>query len=113
MCVAVHPVLWRERRFVQVAAVGSTALTRLDDHGQLLEALAVRTDEMDGQGPRAARGAAAAVCAHAAEGGPVEALADTLAVGEPDGLQGLMGRRAFLPSLEIEKKEKRIIRHIS
>ena len=69
--------------------------------------LAVRADKVDGQGSCAARGAAPSVSAHAAEVGSVEAFANTLAIRQADGLQGLMGRRAFLPSLEIEKERER------
>ena len=86
MRVSVHPVLRRERRFVEMAAVGAAAFARLDDHGHLLEALSVRADEGDGQGLGAARRAAASVRARAAEGGSVEAHTHALAVRQADWL---------------------------
>ena len=78
--VPVHPVLRGHGRLVEMAAV-LAALAGLDEHGLALEALAVRAGEGHGHGARAARGAAAAIRAHAAVVGPVEADAVALAVG--------------------------------
>lgn len=72
MCVSVEPALRRECGFVQVVALVA-ALAGLDEHDGLLEALAVRAGEDHGRGAGAARGAAAAVPAHATVVGLVEA----------------------------------------
>lgn len=98
MCVSVHPVLRRERHFVEVAAVVA-AFARLDEHGRPLEALAVRADEGHGYRARATWRAAPSVRTQTAVVGPVEADAHTLSVGQADGLRGFLGRGALFPSL--------------
>lgn len=81
MHVPVEPALRRERGLVQVLALVA-ALAGLDEHDGLLEALTVRAGEDHGRGAGAARGAAAAVPAHAAVVGPVEASAAAARVVE-------------------------------
>ena len=102
VCVSVHPVLRGQRGLVEMTAVAAAAFARLDDHDHLVEALSVRTDEADGQGLGAARGAAASVHTRSAEGGSVETHAHTLPVGQAARLDAPIGRRALLPFLEIE-----------
>lgn len=44
VCISIHPVLWRESHFIEVAAV-IAAFTRLDEHSRPLETLAVWADK--------------------------------------------------------------------
>lgn len=53
VCISVHPVLWRECHFIEVAAVVA-AFTRLDEHCRPLETLAIRADKGHGYGACAA-----------------------------------------------------------
>lgn len=89
VCVSVHPVLRREGRFVEMAAV-VPAFTGLDEHGGPLEALAVWADKGHRYGACAAWRAAPAVCTHTTVVGPVEADAQAFAVGQADGLWGFV-----------------------
>lgn len=81
MRVSIHPVLWRKGHFVEVAAV-IVAFTRLDKHGQPLEALAVWAYKHHGHGACASWRAAQAVCTHAAVVGAVKTDARTFPVGQ-------------------------------
>lgn len=103
VCVAVHPVLWRERRFIEVVAV-TAAFTWLDEHGRLLEALAVRADKSHRHGVRTARRAAAAVRTHTAVVWSVETNALTFSVGKGDRLWGFLRWGAVLTFLWKIKK---------
>lgn len=103
--VSVHPLLWGEGHFVEVAAVVA-AFTRLDEHGRPPEVLAVRADEGHGCGARAAWRAAPSVRAHAAVVGPVEADARAVSVGQADGLCGFLGRGALPPFLWLDDKSR-------
>lgn len=98
MRVSVHPVLWRQRHFVQVAAVAA-AFTQQDEHDRSLETLAIRADETHGHRARAPRRAAPAVCAGATVVGPVQADALAFSVGQVDGFWGAMDLGTPLPSL--------------
>lgn len=107
MCVSVHPVLWRECHFIEVATV-VTAFAWLDEHGWPLEALAVRADEGHRYCACAAWRAAPSVCTHTAVVGPVEAGAHTLSVGQADGLWGFLCWGALLPSLWLDNNSNRM-----
>lgn len=103
MRISVHPLLWRQGHFVEVAAVVA-AFTRLDEHGRPLETLAVQADKGHGYGACAAWRTAASVSTQAAVVRPVQADAHTLSVGQAGGLRGFVGRGALLPSLGLEDK---------
>lgn len=98
VCISVHPVLWRERHFIEVAAVVA-AFTRLDEHGRPLETLAIRADKGHGYGACAAWRATPPICTHTAVVGPVETDAHTLSVGQVDGLHGFLSLGALPASL--------------
>lgn len=103
MRVSVHPVLWREGDVIQVATV-TAAFARLDEHGRLLETLAIRADKSHGHSARAAWRAAPPVRAHAAVRGPVESDTHTFSVGQVDGLRGFLGLGTLLPFLVVKHK---------
>lgn len=105
VCISVHPVLWREGHFIEVAAVVA-AFTWLDEHGWPLETLAIWTDKGQWYGARAAWCAAPSIRTHTAVVGPVEAYAHTFSVGQADGLRGFLGWRALLPFLCLDGKSK-------
>lgn len=98
MRVSIHPVLRRKAHFVEVAAV-IVAFTRLDKHGQPLEALAVRAYEGHGHGARASRRAAHAVGTRAAVDGAVKTDARTFPVGQAERLRGSLSWGAALSFL--------------
>lgn len=102
MCVSVHPVLWRERHFVQVAAVPA-AFTGKDEHDQSLETLAIRADEGYRRRACAPWQTAPSVCAAATVVGPVQAGALAFTVGQVDGFWGAMRLGTLLPSLKVKK----------
>lgn len=94
--VSVEPPLRRHGGLVEVVALVA-ALAGLDEHHGPAEALAVGAGEGHAGGARATRRAAAAVPAHAAVVGPVQAGAPAARVGQAVGLRGLVGAGA-LPS---------------
>lgn len=96
VCVTVEPSLWRHGGLVEVVAL-IAALAGLDEHHGPVEAFTVRAGEGHAGGARATGGAAAAVPAHAAVVGPVEASAPAAGVGQAVRLRGLVGTGA-LPS---------------
>lgn len=98
MCISVHPVLWREGHFVQVAAVAA-ALTRLDEHDRPLETFGVWANEAHGHRARAPRRAAPFIRAGATMVGPVQADAPAFAVGQVYRFWGTMDLGTLLPSL--------------
>lgn len=98
MCVSIHPVLWWQGHFVEMAAFLAT-LARLDEHGVSLETLAIRAHKSHRNGARATRRAAAAIRTHAAVIGPVEADTLTLAIRQTHGFWGFWSRGALLALL--------------
>jgi len=94
--VPVEPPLRGHGGLVEVVALVA-ALARLDEHDGAAEALVVRAGERHAGGARATRRAAAAVPAHAAVVGPVQAGAPAAGVGQAVGLGRLVGAGA-LPS---------------
>lgn len=94
--VSVEPQLRGHGRLVEMVTLVA-ALARLDEHDRSGEAFAVGAGEGDGGGARATRPAAAAVSAHSAVVGPVQASAPAAGVGQTVRLGGLVGSGA-LPS---------------
>lgn len=105
VCVSIHPVLWREGHFIEVAAVMIT-FTGLDKHDRPLEMLSIRTDKGHRYGACAAWWAAPLVCTHTTVVGPVAADTHTFCVGQMDGLWGFVGRGTLSPSLWLDEKHK-------
>lgn len=105
MSIPIHPVLWRESHFVQVAAV-TAAFTRLDEHGRPLETLAVWADEGHGYSACAAWRAAPSVRTQAAVVGSVETDAHAFSIRQVDGFRGFLGLGALLPELQLAGKIK-------
>lgn len=95
-------MLWRERHFVQVAAVPA-AFTRHHEHERPLETLAIRADEAYGRRACAPWQTTPSVCAGAAVVGPVQADALAFTVGQVDGLWGAMDLGTLLPSLKAKR----------
>lgn len=102
VCISIHPVLWREGHFIQVATVVA-AFTWLDEHSRPLETLAIRADKGHGDGACAPWRAAPSIHAHAAVVGPVEADTHTFPIGQASGLRGFLGWGALLPYLWRQK----------
>lgn len=100
--VSVHPVLWRERHFVQVAAVPA-AFTRQDEHDRSLETLAIRADEAYRRRACAPWQTAPSICAGATVVGPEQADALAFTVGQVDGFWGVMDLGTLLPSLKVKR----------
>lgn len=94
MRVAVEPALGRQGRVVQVAAL-VVAFAGLHEHDGPLEAFAAGTGEEYGGRPRAARGTASAVHAHAAVVELIELSAPAAGVMKTERLRRLLGTRAF------------------
>lgn len=107
MRVSVHPVLRRERHFVQVAAVPA-AFARQDEHDRALETLAVRADEAYGRRARASWQTAASICAGATVVGPVQADALAFTVGQACGFWSAMDLGTLLPSLKVKENSVRV-----
>lgn len=105
MCVSIHPVLWRQCYFIEVATV-IAAFAWLDEHGWLLEVITIWADEGHGYCACAAWWAASSICAHTTEVGSVEADAHTLSVGQVDGLWGFLGWGALFPSLWMDNRNR-------
>lgn len=102
--VSVEPELWGHHRLVQMVAL-ITALAGLDEHDGSTEKVPVGAGEGHAGCARATRGAAAAVPAHPAVVGPVQASTSAASVGQAMRLWGLVCTRALPSFLWIVKEE--------
>lgn len=100
--VSIHPVLWRERHFVQVAAVPA-AFTRQNDHYRSLEALAIRAKEAYGCRACAPWQTAPSICAGATVIRPVQADALAFTIRQVDRFWGATDVGTLLPSLKVKR----------
>lgn len=105
VCVSVEPSLRRHGGLVEMVALVA-ALAGLDEHHGPVEAFAVGAGEGDAGGACTTGRAAAAVPAHAAVVGPVQASAPAAGVGQAVWFRRLVGTRALSSFLWRENERK-------